>query len=182
MRKIIKKQGEIVAYQLGLEADKAIEDKLITEGLIKKLSDTEYEIFSQEAVNQVGEKACAGDYVKIDSAGYPYPNEKRYFEENHIQLGQNRYIQRSFPLLAWVSGDAMCEEVEFLISDKGLKLDPDNAERYFGAPLWGTYLNADIDAILVFYSINRNSAGEIVDADFNFISKNEFEKTYEFII
>lgn len=179
----MKKQGnEIIAYQLGSEASKDIEDKLISEGKMKKISEGEYELFSQEAVNNVGEKASVGDYFKIDSTGYPYPNEKSFFEENHTAIEGNRYMQKVYPLNAWKYGDDMCKEIEFLIIHKGLKLDVENKERYFGAPLWGTYLNADINAVLVFYSIHKDVNGEIVDADFNFISKSEFDNTYEFII
>ena len=34
-------------------------------------------------------------------------------------------------------------------------------------------------AVIIFYSIVRNDTGEITDADFNFVSEEEFIKNYE---
>ena len=72
-----KKNGKrIRAYQLG--TDSAMEKQMISEGKIIVCVDGSYELFSREA-RQQGEKACTGDYFKIDSAGYPYPNKRDWF-------------------------------------------------------------------------------------------------------
>ena len=73
MIKVIKKKGEIIkAYRL---SDKGpVIEKLIAEKRIVPLSDSRYEIFSQEAVkggSGHGQVAAADDYIKIDSEGFP---------------------------------------------------------------------------------------------------------------
>jgi len=34
------------------------------------------------------------------------------------------------------------------------------------------------DAIIVFYSLDYDGEGNIMDADFNFVQREEFQKTY----
>ncbi|MFQ9514724.1 MAG: hypothetical protein ACLRZ9_02745 [Eubacterium sp.] len=178
MKKIIKKQGKTVkAYRLGDNTE--VEKNLIGNGKIRKKSDGNYEIFSREAVNGTGEIAKIGDYFKVDSKGHPYPNAKEFFEENHEQLSEDEYIQKPQPMDVWSADMEMCPEIEFLIKNKGLKLSPECPEKYFGAPLWGSYLNAAKDAYLVFYEITRDENGNIADADFNFVARDEYEKLYE---
>lgn len=41
-----------------------------------------------------GEAATIGDYIKIDGTGYPYPNEKSYFEANHRLIKGDEYEQK----------------------------------------------------------------------------------------
>lgn len=51
-------------------------------------------------------------------------------------------------------------------------------ERYFNAHLWGADLSAAEDAVVVFYGVERNEAGEIADISFNFVAWEEFRRTY----
>ena len=60
-----------------------------------------------------------------------------------------------------------------------MEIREDDPERYFNAFLWGAPLSAGKDAVLIFYSIKRDIDGNIYDADFNFITREEFEKTYD---
>ena len=179
--RIVKKikNATAMAYQLGAGSQE--EKNFINEGKIKRNDDGIYEIFSQEANSDKGEIVKKGDYFKIDKSGYPYPNSKQYFEENHKCIGENLYEQIAKPLFAWCFGDEKGEEIQFLIDKKGLILNYENLSAFFEAPLWGTILTANSDAVLIFYEIERDENGNIFDASFNFVAKDEFEKTYKFI-
>ena len=72
----------------------------------------------------------------------------------------------------------MCKEVSFLIREKGLVLDETNPDNYYSAVLWGTKEAAAKDAVLVFYNISYNDDGSVRDAEFNFVKREEFDKTY----
>lgn len=177
MFKVIKKnENRVSAYRLGDKSEML--DKLFMEKKIRKISNNTFEIFSQEAINGRGEIAHIGDYVKIDNAGFPYPNEKTFFSENHYEAGENEYIQIPHPLDAWTVDEPMCAEIEFLINHKGLIISEDNPDEYFSAPLWGTTLSAPRSSVIIFYSIFRNSESVIIDIDYNFVKRDEFEKTY----
>lgn len=178
MRKAIKKSGKtILAYELGTDDDKL--QSFMQRGEIKKISENEYEIFSQEAINGKGQKAKTGDYIKIDSAQKPYPNDREFFQKNHKKISDdNEYEQIPKPVYIWQADDSMCDEVQFLLQNKGLIIEEGNNDKYFTAPLWGTTLSAKRNAYLVFYKIKRASDGEIIDIDFNFVENEEFKKTY----
>jgi len=179
MANIIKIYGKMVkAWELGKGS--AMEFELRELGKIKYLGKGQYELFSQEAQSGSGEKACAGDYFKLDKAGYPYPNKRDWFLANHSHMGGDDYEQLPKPLRAWEVKEPINEEVQFLLDHKGLKLNPDTPEEYFGAKLWGAWLTAASDAVLVFYSVSRDENGGIIDADFNFIARAEFEATYRY--
>ena len=83
--------------------------------------------------------------------------------------------------MIWTAEDEICPEITFLMEEKGLTLEPGHPECFFQAPLWGTKLSAARDAVLVFYETERDSEGNICDAEFNFVDREEFEKTYEVI-
>ena len=177
MFQIIKKEGKKVqAYRLG-DANKTLE-KLMEEGKIRPLSDGEYEVFSQESINGTGQLAKEGDYIKIDSSGYPYPNKREFFLTHHKLVKGDCYEQIPKPLWAWTIEEPMCREIEFLTAHKGLRLCPETPDKYFNAFLWGAMLSAPRDATLVFYEIQRDDAGEITNAEFNFVAKIEFEQIY----
>lgn len=181
MKLVIKNSGKVVqAYRLG--ESHAVLSRLIEEGKIREIDGGCYEIFSQEAVNGTGETARRGDYIKIDSAGFPYPNDAEFFLKNHLYLSGDDYEQIPKPLLAWTVDDNMCEEIEFLQKEKGLVINEESIEKYFSAPLWGSVLSAGKDAVIVFYRINRDENGLITDVDFNFVKREEFEKTYRILI
>lgn len=180
MRKVTKNQQTIIrAYRLGDSS--AEEESMISAGKIYRLQDGSYELFSRESAHGAGEHVEAGDYFKIDNAGYPYPNSCPFFEMNHMHLSGDEYIQKPKALDAWLAGDAICPEIQFLIKEKGLVLRLEHPEVYFNAPLWGSQLSAARDAVLIFYSITRDEQGDIVDADFNFVAREEFNQTYRFI-
>lgn len=183
MLRIKKKHGKVVkAYRLGEpRADLA---QLIADKRIIDLKDGSFEVFSQEAVKSEsghGQVAYAGDWVRLDGAGFPYPSKNEWFQENMRHIDGDDYEQILKELVGWTADMDLCPEVEFLIREKGLKLDEGNFDQYFRANLWGTLEAADRNAVLVFYSINYDSDGTVMDAEFNFVEKTEFDRTYDVI-
>ena len=180
MKYAIKSKRKIVkAYPLG--AGHPMEAALIAEGAIRLREDGSYELFSQEAVNGVGQTAYAGDYFKfdtIDGKHYPYPNGREWFLENHIPLGGDEYEQQNKPLLIWQFGDEVIEEVRWLVDNGRLTLKPEDPAHYFNAFLWGADLSAASDATLVFYGVDRDERGAITGVNFNFVAKPEFDSSY----
>ena len=175
-----KKKGKIVtAYQLGTQH--LVIDKLIQEKKIIPLLNGEFEVMSQEAVHGKGEIAQIGDFIRLDADGWRYPNTQEFFKNNHRHLRGDEFEQLSRPLKAWVADEELCEEVFFLIKNKGLFLNADDPSHYFTARLWGTLESAAQDAVLVFYSTQRNKTGQLIDADFNFIARNIFDQDYEIL-
>ena len=184
MYTVIKNKGKMVeAYQLQLRNDNAVIRELMENGKICDLGDGRYEIHSQEAINGVagGEIAMAGDWIKIDSKGYPYPNDRAYFEANHRHIEGDNFEQLPKPLLVWNVKLEMCPEVEFLVEKKGLVIDETSSDRRYSAQLWGTTEVAAEDAMIVFYSISYDDAGNVTDCDWNFVERSEFDKTYSII-
>lgn len=178
MKRVRKKEGKVIqAYCLG--ESNAMLDKLMENGLVRKADETHWRILSREA--DEGEAARSGDYIKVDSSGAPYPNSREYFLKNHKPLGGDNYEQIPQPLNAWWREEGMCPEIQFLIDCKGLVINENNEEAYYSAPLWGDLLSAAKDAVIVFYSLEYDSEQKIADADFNFVARDEFDKTYDVI-
>ncbi|MBR5311997.1 MAG: hypothetical protein IKU40_03840 [Clostridia bacterium] len=177
MRKAIKNQGKILtAYRLGDGSE--TEMRLLEEGKLRRMPDGNYEVFSLEVKNGSGEIAAVGDYIKLSSDGWPYPNDKAFFAANHRRIEGDTYEQIPKPLDAWTAEDGMVPEIAYLIAERGLVIDEKDEEKYFSAPLWGTTLSAARDAVIVFYQVKRDEHGKITNADFNFVAKNEFDRTY----
>lgn len=175
--KVIKKEGKhIRAYRLGSESP--ILDKLIAGGQIVKRPDGSYEVFSREAVNGTGQLAQEGDYIKLDSEGYPYPNYAKFFQNNHRHIAGDEYEQLPKPLEAWSLAEEETDVIRFLKEYKGLIIRPEDPKRYFTAPLWGTLESAASNAVIVFYSVERDESSEVLNVDFNFVARIEFEKNY----
>lgn len=174
----VKKQvtANFQAYRLGTNTEEEI--KLVQQGKIKRLVNGKYELLSQEAINGRGQIAEKGDYFKVDSRGFPYPIKRDVFEKKYQRNSENCYQGKSEVLLAWMASDEMSDEIAYLIQHKGLVLKPDDPDRFFNAPLWGSDLSAAVDAVLIFYEIKYNSKGEIEDVDFNFVERKEFERNY----
>lgn len=174
-----KKNGKTIrAYCLA--ADSAMELQMIEEGKIQKHADGNYELFSQEAVNQSGEMAQPGDYFKVNGNGFPYPNTKEFFEKKHVKLDEpDAYMQIPAPLQAWAITEPECEEIIWLKQQGKLKINEDDTDKYFSAFLWGTMLSTPKDSVIVFYSVTRDEEGNISDVDFNFVARDEFERTYD---
>ncbi len=173
------KKKIVTAYPLG--AGHPMEQVLLEEGAIRLHSDGHYELFSQEAVNGSGQIALAGDYFKVDTVNgrhYPYPNSREFFLENHIHLQGDEYEQKAKPLMIWQYGDEKPQALVWLLDNKRLTLNEQDAQHYFNAFLWGADLSAARDATLIFYSVDKNSEGVITDVSFNFVAKPEFEASY----
>lgn len=179
MRRARKKPVRVNAYRLGEQSEGL--DRLIKEGLVSQSDDGTFEVHTMETKDEKGETAHAGDYVKLDAAGRPYPNKAEFFEKNHRHIDGDQYEQFPKDREVWMMGDAMCPEVEFLIEQGRLELHKEDPEHYFTGTGWGTKLTASSDAALVFYEIKRNAGGNIVDAEFNFVDRDTFEETYELI-
>lgn len=177
MKAVIKNKGKMVkAYRLG--EDHEVLKGLMEEGKIKEREDGDYEIFSLEARNGVGEIAKKGDFVKVDSNGFPYPNDVEFFLKNHKHISGDEYEQIPKPLPAWTADEPVCAAIEYLKMEKGLVIDETSEERYFTAPLWGSILSAAKDAVVIFYRIDQDNRGNITDIDYNFVAREEFEKSY----
>ena len=183
MLKVRKKVGKIDnAYQLNTNIP--IIQTLINEKKIKILDNVYCEVMSQEAKKGMtghGQKAVLGhDYIKIDGSGNPYPISEEWFMENHIYIKDYQYEQISKPILAWTVNEDMSEEISFLLREKKLVIEKNDERNYFNAELWGTKESAPKDSYIVFYEVNKKPDGTIKDIDFNFVVKEEFEKTYEY--
>lgn len=182
MYKVIKNKGKMVnAYQLG--SDNTVIKELIDNGKICNIGNGIYEIYSQEAVNGAGggERAMVGDWIKVDSKGCPYPNDKEYFVANHKHIGGDTFEQLPKPLSAWDERLEMCTEVAFLVEKKDLIIDEASSERRYTAQLWGTTEVAAKDAMIVFYSISYDDAGNVSGCDWNFVERGEFDRTYSML-
>lgn len=180
MRYAVKNKGKIVnAYCLGQGSE--MEKLLIRLDRIRLLLDGAYELMSQEAKNGVGERAEAGDYFKVDLVDgvyFPYPNSRAYFLKNHTHIEGDRYEQKVVPLAIWQWGDEPCDAVAYLLETGKLRLDHEDEERFFNAFLWGADLSAARDATVIFYDIFRDASGAVTDVSFNFVVKEEFERSY----
>ena len=69
----------------------------------------------------------------------------------------------------------------FLVEKKGLVIDKTSSDRRYTAQLWGTREVAAEDAMLIFYSISYDDAGNVTDCDWNFVERGEFYRTYSVI-
>lgn len=171
-----KIQGKTVnAYALG--AGSEMEQELIRSGKIQRSGDT-YMLFSQESVNGQGQQARAGDYFKVDGSGCPYPNQREWFLENHRHISGDTWEQIPKALEIWMAADGENEVIRWLLDQGKLVIRQEDSVRYFNAHLWGADLSAAEDAVVVFYAVQRDDAGEITDVDFNFVERREFERTY----
>ena len=179
MRQAIKTATKVIAYRLGDNSEK--EQELIAEGKIRKLSETEYEIFSTESKNAAGEMAAKGDYFKIDSSGNPYPNAKEWFEKSHNFVDGNIYNQIVKPIGVWSFTEGMIPEIDFIIRTGKLLVNEADDDKYFTAELWGAVLSASKDSLILIRGVETNDAGDLTNVSFDFITKDEFEKTYQYV-
>lgn len=182
MRYAVKKNQSVRAYRLGAMSE--MERMLIEEGVIKRRSDGRYELFSQEAVNGIGQFAAAGDYFKveeIEGRHYAYPNSREWFEQHHKQISDDQYEQINRPVGIWQPSEAMCEEIRFLMETGRIVFNKDDERHYITAELWGTQLSMAKDGTVVFYDVTRDSTGHIIDINFNFVARPYFESNYEII-
>ncbi len=183
MYRIMKKKGNTVwAYQLN--QNHPVLSQLMSEGKLRKKEEGLYEVMSQEAFlgeSNRGQLVREDDYIKINEDGYPYPNESEFFEKNHHHIAGDCYEQIPREYAAWDLCEPMCEEVVYLMREKGLVIDRKDPERCFTARLWDTVESAPEDAVIIFYDIFRDDSGKILDIRYNFIIRKEFENTYQII-
>lgn len=173
------KRKTVTANCLGEGSE--MEQLLLRLGRIRLLPDGAYALMSQEAKNGIGQRAGAGDYFKVDEVDgvyYPYPNSREYFLNNHTHVQGDTYEQKAVPLAVWQWGDGSCDAIEYLLREKKLTLNHEDPERFFNAFLWGADLSAARDATVVFYDIFRDASGAVTDVSFNFVVKEEFERSY----
>lgn len=174
----VKKKSTLVrAYCLG--DNTATEKNLLAAGLLRRNPDGTYAVFSQEAPTR-GQIAQPGDYIKIDSTGAPYPNERAWFLQNHTPLGENRFLQKSPLLEAWTIHETPSDAAVFLLENDLLQLRPADEAHFFGAQLWGAYQTAPRDAVVIFDRITREN-GTVTAVDFHFIVAEEFALSYEVV-
>lgn len=181
MAQVIKNQGKMVeAWELGASSEMELKLRESQKIIFHEGDEKPYELFSSESNSGKGQRTVAGDYFKVDGKGNPYPQEREKFFANHRHIEGDTWEQLPKPLLAWESGDEVTPEVQFLIDHKGLVLNPKTPEQYFGAVLWGAWLTAAQDAVLIFYGVTYDEAGNILDADFNFVMRSHFEEQYHY--
>ena len=176
----VKKKGAIIrAYELG--TDSKMERELLREGVIKREADGTYRLRSVETREGPGEAAKSGDYFKVeerDGKLYCYPNERSWFLRNHRNIRGDEFEQLPIPREVWQKGEPLSPEMQFLIQSGWLKIKETEPERYYQAFLWNTYVSAAEDAVVVFYSVIRDPAGEICTIDFGFVDRTAFQRDY----
>lgn len=174
-----KKDSLIQAWRLGAGTIK--EKELITKKAIILRADGNYELFSREAIGKTGEIAKAGDYFKVDSNGYPYPNEKLTFETMHEYVDADWYRQKTPVLFAWTIDQPINDVMQYLFNMGLVVLHNHDPAHFYSAHLWGTEETAAKDDVIIFYSVQRDEKGGILKIDFNFVEKKEFDKTYHIV-
>lgn len=175
----------VKAYQLGSPHE--VIQELIAQGRIRDNGDGTYRVFSREVQSSDagGQLARAGDWIKLDSEGFPYPNGREFFEANHRYIAGDDYLQSPQTLQAWDAGQGepeTCPEIQFLIAHDRLHVHEDSEDSRYTADLWGTTEHAAADDVIVFYhdSIEYDAAGRVRSiGDFNFVARAEFERTYD---
>ncbi len=157
-----------------------LEQTLMIRGVLLAKADGSYEVRTRESGENAGEAAKAGDFVKLDSGGFPYPVSRDTFLRNH-RLTAEGYVQIPRVLQAWTLEEAPSPALNWLLAQDRLQLDPQDPAHTFQAELWGTRLTAPRDAVLVFYKILTGDDGEIRDVDFNFVVREVFSESYEIL-
>ncbi|WP_288339211.1 hypothetical protein [uncultured Allobaculum sp.] len=154
--------------------------QLLEEKKLIQLPDGSFEVFSQETKGQAhGQHASAGDYIKIDGAGYPYPNTRDFFLAHHIPAArEDTFFQKPETRQAWQVGEPSNDLIEYLVKHGKLEIHPEDEDHYFQAQLWGTLETAAKDALVVIYEAERSEKQEILSVTFNLLTREEFEKTY----
>lgn len=175
----IKKNTKRQAWEFGAGSD--MEQKMISSERIVRHPNGLYEVFSKEATEGKGQMAHTGDYFKVDEEGFPSPCERDWFQKNHEHLEADWYLQIAKPLKIWRKGDDESEEIRFLIDNGALTINEEDPSHYFSAFLWGTMETAPSDAVIVFYSVNRDDNAKITSITFNFVDYGYFQENYSFL-
>lgn len=172
-----KKARQVRAWCLG--EDTEMERLLIAQGRISREGDGSYRVRSQENGTE-GQVVPAGDYFKVDSTGAPYPNSREFFLANHTHIAGDLFLQTSPVLKAWCREAPMCPEVELLLGSGRLRIDEKDPCHYFRAFLWGAWLHAAADGVIIFDRTEQLD-GKLLDVEFHFITREEFLLTYQIV-
>ena len=159
-----------------------------TRGRSLRVEAIELRLVSRNGGNQVTQQPVSSSYTqKVNTFfndyyyrnGASWVSSKRPMMSAYSCSGCCAYVQIPQKLYAWCAEDDMCSEIQFLIDHKGLRLNDNNEKAYYSAPLWGNILSAAKDAMIVFYDLQYDSNHSVVDADFNFVARDEFNRTYK---
>ena len=175
----IKTTTQVQAWELGAGSD--MEKEMLRNGKIIAHADGSFEVFTKEATGNKGQIASSGDFFKVDERGFPCPNKREFFLQNHQHLEGNWFIQITRPLKIWRLGDPECKELHYLLDKSLLSIHPEDKEHCFCSSLWGTTETAAADAVIVFYSIKYDLNGEISEVDFNFVDAVYFSTHYQIV-
>ena len=171
-----KKARQVRAWCLG--EGSGMEQALTAQGKLRREKDGSYRVCSQESPDE-GQLAQPGDYIKVDSTGAPYPNSREFFLANHTPIEGDWYLQTSPVLKAWSREEKICPEVEYLTGSGRLRINESDPARYFNAFLWGAWLHAAADAVIIFD--HRETPKDLSAIGFRFITREEFELTYQIV-
>lgn len=175
---VMKKNLLVQAFRLG--SGTCMERALIQNGLLRDLGDGFWEVRTREALYQ-GEIVPTGDYIKIDTTGMPYPNEKTWFEKNHEHVKENWFRQKNEPMKAWRKGEPWCDEMDFVLEKGLLRCNPSDPAHTYRGELWGTPQTAAADAVIVFDCIERDIHGNLITVKYHFVAGDEFAVTYDIL-
>ncbi len=168
----------VTACCLGEGSD--LEKALTEKNMLNRRPDGSWEVHTRESAGHRGEIAQTGDYVKLDVEGCPYPVEASVFLREH-RRAKDGYWQIPRKLEAWTADEPRTPILEWLLSTGRLKIAQNDPAHFYQAQLWGTQISAPVDAVLVFYHVSRNTDGDIMDVDFNFVDHEVFLLSYDTI-
>ena len=177
---IIQKKAELPVTACCLGEGSPLEKTLIEKKWLNIRPDGRWEVHTRESAADRGEMAETGDFVKVDVGGYPYPVKASVFHREH-RRDEEGYRQIPRPLEAWAVGEPKTPTLEWLLSMGRLRIEQSDPTHFFRAQMWGTQISAPADAVLVIYHTDRNSAGEILDVDFNFVDHEVFSLSYDIL-
>ena len=170
--RLCAKKRERISQAFRLGDGSRLERELLEKGSLRRREDGRYTVYSREAP-EAGQTAEAGDYVKLDTDGCPYPNDRAFFEKNHTQTGPEEYRQTTRPLSYWREPLPHSPELGALLEKGSLRIDESSRDAYFTArsDRWETALTAAKDAVILFEP----------DGGFHFVAGPEFDKTYDLV-
>ncbi len=175
----IKTTTQVQAWELGAGSD--MEKEMLRNGKIIAHADGIFEVFTKEATGNKGQIARSGDFFKVDERGFPCPNKREFFLQNHKHLEGDWFIQTAQPLKIWRLGDPECRELRYLLDHGLLSVHPEDKEHCFSSSLWDTVETAAADAVIVFYHVEYDPEGKISEVDFNFVDAEYFSTHYRMI-
>ena len=89
-------------------------------------------------------------------------------------------MQTSPVLGAWSLEEPMCPEIEYIVRAGKLRIDEGSDSHCYTAFLWGAWLHAARDAVIVFDRVD-GADGEVTGVEFHFITREEFDLTYRVV-